>query len=59
MEETRTMFRWAIPAFRSAISKLFSFSLLIPTPRVRKSLRGTNLTSFLSFPICATAAAMP
>src|SRR5271157_1059197 len=48
MEETRTIFKCAMPAFLSAISKLLSFSLLIPTPRVRNNLRGTNLTSFLS-----------
>ena len=45
IDETRTMLRCAIPAFLSAISKLFSFSLLIPTPRVRNNFRGTNLTS--------------
>lgn len=43
MLETRTRLNSAIPASRSAISKLVSFSLWRPTPRVRKIREGTNL----------------
>src|SRR5580765_2343029 len=42
MEETRTMLHAAIPAFRSASSKLESRSLCLPTPLVRKIFFATN-----------------
>src|ERR1700683_693148 len=42
IEETRTMLHAAIPAFRSASSKLESRSRCFPTPLVRKILVATN-----------------
>src|SRR5215472_4045202 len=42
MEETRTMLQAAMPALRSANSKLESLSLCFPTPFVRKIFFATN-----------------
>jgi hypothetical protein len=42
MEETRTMLHAAIPALRSASSKLDSRSRCFPTPLVRKIFFATN-----------------
>src|ERR1700684_1538337 len=42
IEETRTMLHAAIPALRSASSKLESLSRCLPTPLVRKILFATN-----------------
>src|SRR6267143_7122676 len=42
MEETRTMLHAAIPALRSASSKLESLSRCFPTPLVRKIFFATN-----------------
>src|SRR5262245_29919973 len=41
MDDTRTRLNCAIPALRSAISKLDSFSRCLPTPLVRKIFFGT------------------
>ena len=43
MLETRTRLQAAIPADRSASSKLVSFSRCFPTPLVRNILCGTNI----------------
>ena len=45
MEETRTMLHAAIPALRSASSKLDRRSRCFPTPLVRKILFATNAMS--------------
>src|ERR1700736_6672982 len=42
IEETRTMLHAAIPAFRSANSKLDKRSRCLPTPFVRKIFLATN-----------------
>jgi len=42
IEETRTMLHAAIPAFRSANSKLDNLSRCFPTPLVRKIFFATN-----------------
>src|SRR5262249_15450320 len=42
IEDTRTRLCWAIFASRSAISKLVSFSLWMPTPVVKKIFLGTS-----------------
>ena len=42
MEETRTMLQAAMPALRSASSKLDRRSRCFPTPLVRKILLATN-----------------
>src|SRR5262249_34871029 len=42
IEETRTMLHAAIPALRSASSKLESLSRCLPTPLVRKIFLATN-----------------
>src|SRR5207248_6864787 len=41
IDETRTRLNCAMPALRSAISKLESFSRCLPTPLVRKIFFGT------------------
>src|SRR5579875_2922736 len=43
IDETRTRLYWAMPALRSAISKLESFSRCLPTPLVRKIFLATKL----------------
>src|ERR1700730_4122766 len=51
MEETRTMLHAAIPAFRSANSKLDSLSRCFPTPLVRKIFFATNAM----VPVCGAS----
>ena len=48
MLETRTRLQAAIPADRSANSKLVSFSRCFPTPFVKNILFGTNITVALT-----------
>src|SRR3989304_2772082 len=51
IELTRTRLYFSIPASRSAISKLVSFSLWRPTPCVRKPFVGTRLLGFTVLPL--------
>src|ERR1700719_2697552 len=51
IEETRTMLHAAIPAFRSANSKLDSRSRCFPTPLVRKIFLATNAM----VPVCGAS----
>jgi hypothetical protein len=54
MEETRTMLHAAIPAFRSANSKLESLSRCLPTPLVRNIFLATNAM----VPVCGASVGM-
>src|SRR4029077_16576362 len=51
MEETRTMLHAAIPALRSASSKLESLSRCLPTPLVRNIFLATNAM----VPVCGAS----
>src|SRR6267154_5506985 len=51
MEETRTMLQAAMPALRSASSKLESLSRCFPTPLVRKIFLATNAM----VPVCGAS----
>src|SRR6266436_2753359 len=51
MEETRTMLHAAMPALRSASSKLESLSRCFPTPLVRKIFLATNAM----VPVCGAS----
>jgi hypothetical protein len=51
IEDTRTMLHAAIPAFRSASSKLDNLSRCFPTPLVRKIFLATNAI----VPVCGAS----
>jgi hypothetical protein len=51
IEETRTMLQAAMPALRSASSKLESLSRCFPTPLVRKIFLATNAM----VPVCGAS----
>src|ERR1700716_3520848 len=51
IEETRTMLHAAMPALRSASSKLESLSRCLPTPLVRKIFLATNAM----VPVCGAS----